>query len=387
MISIPDSTQRRNFLFATISNFFFFCNFSSFFLLPLFIKELGGTEATIGYVMGTFGVTSFGAIPVVAFLIDRYGRRPFMMLGATLMWIASILFLLVHNIGMEIFLLRLLQGAGFATFFTSVSTFIADTLPKEIRSQGLGIFSAFTIASYAVGPSVGEFVVEKVGFDYFFVYASCFSLMAFVLLAFTSKTPYIVSTDKFGVGFFRLVLSKRYRTILFVNLIIAGGLGVMLNFFADYLVMKGYRAAYFFLTYTLTVVFVRLIGGRLPDVYGRKKVALPSLLILGVSLIMIPYISSPQMAVISSLLFSVGYGMLYPAMSSLVVDRAGEDERGKAMGAFNATFSMGINFLAFPFGYIAGLYGYEVMYLTSGFMVLASFVLFAYRERSDSIIS
>ena len=60
----------------------------------------------------------------------------------------------------------------------------------------------------------------------------------------------------------------------------------------------------------------------------------------------------------------------------MVIDKAKSDERGKAMGAFNATYSIGINFLAFPLGLIARDFGYEVMYLITGCLVFLGFLLF-----------
>lgn len=54
------------------------------------------------------------------------------------------------------------------------------------------------------------------------------------------------------------------------------------------------------------------------------------------------------------------------------------------MGAFNATYSLGINFLAFPFGIIARDYGYEGMYLAAGILVFAGFLLYTFFE-SDRV--
>ena len=86
-------------------------------------------------------------------------------------------------------------------------------------------------------------------------------------------------------------------------------------------------------------------------------------------------------AVLISFIFSFGYGSLYPTLSALVIDKAGEDERGKAIGAFNASYSMGINFLAFPFGVIARDYGYEGMYFAAGCLVFTGFLLYTFFER------
>ncbi|MCZ6639551.1 MAG: MFS transporter, partial [Candidatus Dadabacteria bacterium] len=380
MASRFSSPQFKNFTLATAANFFFFCNFSSFFLLPIYIKDLGGNEANIGFIMGSFGITSLGAIPFVAYLVDKYGRRRFMLFGYALMFVATLSYLFISQLSPVFYLLRFVQGVSFAFSFTAASTFVTDYIPSEKRAEGLGIFSAFTIASYAIGPSLGELVIELFGFYSFFIYASFFSLIAFVLTIFTRDGNFIRSSDRYGLGFFRLIASKRYALILVSNLILAGGLGAILNFVATFLRSKGLAAFYFFLTYTIAVTAVRIFGGRISDKLGRKFIASPCLLAVSISLAAMYFVESPLSAVLISLFFSIGYGFLYPTLSALVIDKAGSDERGKAMGAFNASYSLGINFLAFPLGLIARDFGYEIMYFVTGCMVFLGFILFTFFE-------
>ncbi len=380
MISSLTPKQLRNFTLATVANFFFFCNFSSFFLLPLYIESLGGDEAKIGFIMGSFGITSLGAIPFVAYLLDRYGRKKFMLLGAAIMFVASISYSRLSALGDLFYVYRLLQGVGFALFFTSAGTFVSDYVPANRRAQGLGIFGAFTIAAYAIGPSLGEVILLSLGFKVFFIFSSGFSLIALVLVLFTEDGEFELSSDRFGFDFFRLVVSKRYAALLATNLIIAGGLGSILNFVAPYLRSKGIVAFSFFLTYTIVVTSIRILGGRLSDRIGRRAIALPSILVVGISLILMMLVDSVLTAVLISFLFSFGYGLLYPVFSAMVIDKARPDERGKAMGAFNASFSMGINFLAFPLGVIARDYGYDTMYVVTGVVVLCGFVFFMLLE-------
>src|SRR5574341_258603 len=130
MISGLDKTQTKNFTLVVIANFFLFCNFSSFFLLPLFIKKLGGDEANVGFIMGSFGITSLGSIPFVAFLIDKYGRRRFMLLGALIMCFSSLSYLLITRLSPLFYLFRIFQGVGFAFFFTSAGTAASDFIPE-----------------------------------------------------------------------------------------------------------------------------------------------------------------------------------------------------------------------------------------------------------------
>ncbi|HXG30384.1 MAG TPA: MFS transporter [Thermodesulfobacteriota bacterium] len=380
MISGLSGSQAKNFTLITLANFFFFCNFSSFFLLPLFVKGLGGDEANIGFIMGSLGITSLGSIPLVASLIDRYGRRRFMLLGALIMCLSSLGYLFIKELSNLLYLLRVLQGVGFAFFFTSSSTAAADFVPEAKRGQGLGLFGAFTIASYALGPTVGEAVIKHLGFRSFFIYASSFSLIALLLVYLTRDTYFKRADDHYGFGFFRLAFSRKYTVALLSNLILAGGFGSILNFISAYLKPKGLDVFYFFLTYTVTVAAVRVFGGGISDVFGRKRIASPSLFFFSISIGAMVLMDSIYKTVLISFLFSVSYGMLYPTLSALVIDKASPDERGKAMGAFNACFSIGTNILTFGFGVIARDFGFEGMYLASSAFVFAGFLIFTVFE-------
>src|SRR5439155_1508683 len=73
------STRTACFARVTGANFCFFLTFASFFLLPLHVRALGGTERTIGLVMGTSGlaglvsVLAVGALLVAAAVFSAVG--------------------------------------------------------------------------------------------------------------------------------------------------------------------------------------------------------------------------------------------------------------------------------------------------------------------------
>src|SRR5439155_517793 len=72
---MPPSTRTACFARVTAANFCFFLTFASFFLLPLHVRALGGTERTIGVVMGTSGLAGLVSVLAVGALLDRFGRR------------------------------------------------------------------------------------------------------------------------------------------------------------------------------------------------------------------------------------------------------------------------------------------------------------------------
>lgn len=380
MILDLDRNQFKNFSLIITSSFLFFCNFSSFFLLPLFIKSLGGNEKNIGFIMGSFGITSIVSIPLVSYLLDKYGRRRFLLLGSLIMSLSSYGFIFIGDLSPLLYVFRLFQGIGFAFFFTSAATAAVDVIPESRRGQGLGIFGAFLILTYAIGPTIGEFVINKFGFSLFFIITSSFSLVATFFVFLTRDVEFKKSTDPNALRFFYLAFSKRYFVLLLTNIIAASGFGSVLYFISVYLKSKGLDVFYFFVTYTITVAALRILGGRISDVFGRKGVASPSLFLFSLAIASVTLINSVYMIVLVSVLFSIGYGMLYPTLSALVVDKSWPDERGKAMGAYNASFSIGVNFPTFAFGIIAKNRGFVDMYLISALIVFMGFVIFTFFE-------
>ncbi len=280
------------------------------------------------------------------------------------------------------YLLRLLQGVGFACLFTSSGTAIVDVVPVEKRAQGLGIFGACTISSYAVGPTIGEWMINNLGFGAFFPYASSFSLISLVLVSVVREPSFTPSgSSSYGLDFFRLFLLRRYTILLFTNLVMGGGLGSILNFLPAFVKPKGLSISSFFLLYTITIAGVRFLGGKVSDTLGRRKVIIPALFVFSVSIALVGFINSIFVLLSIAVVFGASYGLLYPTLSALVMDRTDPGGRGKATGAFNICFSAGVNFFSFGFGVIARDLGFEAMYLTSAGFVMAGFLLFVFLER------
>src|SRR5213083_1190735 len=154
------STRTACFARVTGANFCFFLTFASFFLLPLHVRALGGTERTIGLVMGTSGLAGLVSVLAVGALLDRFGRR---------------IFLLAGRIGSGIFVLRAVQGLAFAAGFNAASTLAAEFAPEGRRAAALGLFGVSTLATHALAPTLGEQLVRLGGFPALFVAASVFS--------------------------------------------------------------------------------------------------------------------------------------------------------------------------------------------------------------------
>ena len=378
--------EYKDFSLITLGNFFFQCGFTSFFLLPLFVKDLGGDAASIGYVMGIFGIASVSTALVSGFLIDRYGQRIFMLLGSALMFLFSLLYLFVSDINAIMYALRLLQGIAFGLFFTSAATAVSYTIPREIRHSCLTTFGITTIACFSVGPFFGEILIEKFGYNTFFLYASSFQLLAFILCFFSAKSIRGVLTGRIFQGFYKVLFSDKFSVLFLVNLMIAVGLGSLVHFFHVHLYEKGLQMGIFFVIYAVAAILIRLVGGKFSDVIERRKIALPALFMMVASMPIAIFVESYTHLILFSVVFSVGYGFAYPTVNTMVIDRAHAGERGTAVGIFNMAYGTGINSSAIILGLIVRDYGYFGMYLSTALFLVAGCVIFTYKYYITAIM-
>ena len=78
------------FVRVTLANFCFFMTFATFFLLPLQVRALGGSERTVGFVMGMNGIAGLVSVFALGAVLDRWGRLLFLRLGLVVMLLATL---------------------------------------------------------------------------------------------------------------------------------------------------------------------------------------------------------------------------------------------------------------------------------------------------------
>ena len=101
--------------------------------LPLYLVNALGTTTTIsGVLSGLYTIVSCVARPFCGHLVDRMGRRPFIILGMSVFALGCFGFGLVTVAAMLVFF-RLMQGLGFGISATASSTAASDNIPAARR--------------------------------------------------------------------------------------------------------------------------------------------------------------------------------------------------------------------------------------------------------------
>ncbi|MEO6795845.1 MAG: MFS transporter [Candidatus Dormibacter sp.] len=123
-------------------------------VLPLFLRERGGSYTVVGIVVGANLVAQFLGQYPAGWLSDRVGRRPLMVGGLIFAGAAVAAFALPLAIPWLI-ALRFLQGLGAAAFRPGSRAVVADLVPAAERGIAYGWLAGADLSGLIVGPALG----------------------------------------------------------------------------------------------------------------------------------------------------------------------------------------------------------------------------------------
>jgi EmrB/QacA subfamily drug resistance transporter len=129
--------------------------------------DLGASVEALEWTVNAYNLSFAVLLITAAALGDRYGRRNLFALGIGVFTAASVLCALAPGVAWLI-AARAAQGVGAALVMPLGLALLSAAFPPERRGAAIGIFSAVTGVSVALGPLVGGAVVEGLAWEWIF---------------------------------------------------------------------------------------------------------------------------------------------------------------------------------------------------------------------------
>ncbi|REK64082.1 MULTISPECIES: MFS transporter [Cohnella] len=350
--------------------------FTGFYLLlptlPPFIKQMGGNEAEVGLAAGAFMLSAVMIRPIVGGLLDRFGRRPFIVWGLLLFALAMYMYDWIGGIAV-LMGLRILHGMTWAVSTTAVFTAVTDIIPSARRGEGMGWFSTAMTLAMAVGPMLGVWVIQSLSYHALFQFACALSAVA-LLLTYSAKVPFRQQTGERRIEFFEPSVLPVAASVFFLT-IAYGGITTFVPLFADSIQVN---SGTFFLAYAVTLALIRPIAGKLSDRHGESFVIIPGLAVT-ISALLVLSISTGLFGVlVSAVLFGVGFGSAQPALQAATIRLARPDRKGVANASLLTATDLGIGLGAILSGWVSQHTSYQVLFTVGAASVAMSLLLFAF---------
>lgn len=367
-----------------MAHLFFGFSFWPYVLLPVFIQDLGSNLAEVGIIIGAASISGMIIRPWLGHALDRVGRRSCLLAGGLVFLLTHMLYLLIDQIGPLIYLVRLFHGLSMGILFATFFTFAADITPPNRRTEGIAIFGIGGHLSGVLGVPLGEFLIRSGGYPGLFKACAAFTVLFTILSYFLKEPKKTGNFPQFRLGdFFRTGFQRINRVPLIGNGLFALGLISYMVFLKPYTRELGLSVTFFFMAYSLSAILIRLIGGKWPDQFGLKTVLYPSFMSLALGIFLLALWPSSIGLLISGILCGIGHGFVFPILSTLIINRATDNERGRSMALFTLLFDVGFFIGAPLWGYIAEHFGYPAMFYFSATSALIAIGIFVFFEKSE----
>ncbi len=154
--------------------------------LPLYIQTLGVRGAAVPIWAGviSFGLSISMALvaPIWGALADRYGRKPMVVRAMAAGVVTTGLLIVAPNIW-AVLALRILQGI-FTGSVSASQALVASVTPRDKMGLSMGLMQSAVFLGAAVGPFIGGFLDDHLGFHGTFAVGAGMLLVATLLVIF-----------------------------------------------------------------------------------------------------------------------------------------------------------------------------------------------------------
>jgi predicted MFS family arabinose efflux permease len=379
----------KDFILFTISNTFLFSGFHIFLpTLPIYVLNQGGTSTDIGLLSAIF---VFCAILIRFFTdngIRKWGKKYYLYIGCVLCFVAAISYILATSVP-RLLSLRVLHGLGFGIATTLYATIVSDILPDSRRGEGIGYFGLGTTLAMAVAPGLGVWIVDNFSFNNLFIVATISQIIALLCMSLCSipDDRAVNSHNQESSSFINKLIEKRLLFQAFLTVLFGICIGGVLNFIA-LLAKEAHiaNAGYFFLICTLCIFLSRLVTGRIFDKKGPAWVILPGTILFLLGFIVLAQSKSMTSFLTASALYGFGYGTIFPAVQTWMLNLVPASKRSAASATFYNMVDIGNGVGSVALGVLAGKLGYASIYWCSSIIMgifLISYIWFIFNENQD----
>ena len=357
-------------------------------LLPVFspyAASLGVGAVYLGVILSSYSLTNMiGNLPAGP-LIDRFGRRAGIVCGLVVAG-GAVAAYAVARAPWQLLLARIVHGLGGAVLIPAVFAHLGDRSRAGAVGKSMGFAGAWVALAAMVGPALGGIVGGRLGASTLFVLLGLLLLAtapaAWVVLGrqphaasradVTPVTPLVGTEDRTAssgaaiagesasrpashpawqprqAAWRRVAAVVRAPRLAFAYRAVFGltfamsTLAYRLPFTLREAGLRTAHVGIYMSGFALSAMAIFLLPtNRLSDRFGRVRIAQLGAVAVGGALATLGATGSASGAAVAMVSYGVGFGLLFTALSALMVDHSSYGDRGTAFGVFYAVFSLG----------------------------------------------
>ncbi|MGH3647364.1 MAG: MFS transporter [Micromonosporaceae bacterium] len=322
---------------------------------------LAGSNAAVGISFGAFTLSALLLRPWAGRLADRRGRRLVMIAGAAVFGVSVLGYAVAATVPALVGL-RLLTGVGEALFFVGMVAAVGDLAPPARRGEAMSYASLSLYVGLALGPPVGEWLVDSRGYVTTWLVAAGVAGIA-VLLGLRVAETRDPDTAPFGP---RKLIHRATLVPAGLLLTVVWGMAGLLAFTPLYARDLGLPSSGWVLFgFAGIVVLIRLFGARLPDRLGASRATIAALTLATAGLATIGLWRTAGGLIAGTVVLAVGVALATPAIMMLAMEGTPASERGAVSGTLGMSLDLGLGLGPVSLGLVATVTGRGTAFLAA----------------------
>ena len=295
--------------------------------LPLYLDALGAATSMVGIVVGAFAITALLIRPFAGPAFDSFSRKKLLLVAQTVIAASLVGYGLVRSVP-GLFCVRLLHGLGIGCFGPLAMSLVSEFLPVSRLASGISIYALAQSFAQVIGPAVGLWLAEAIGFSNAYFVSAASVVVAMVGVFFVKekpreRPPYRLSLNRM---FAREAVPKAAVLCLF---------SIAFSGVTSYLVLYGYLLGVegmgtYFVVYALCLVATRPLFGKMADRFGASRVLLVGALFFAASYVMLWQTRDFAGFIAVAVVGSAGFGACAPLIQSMALSSVPLERRGAA---------------------------------------------------------
>lgn len=154
--------------------------------IPTIQRNLGAGVSEIQWIIDGYVLAFASLLLTGGILGDRYGRKKTFLAGLAVFTSASLL-CGISDTSTQLIVFRAVQGVGAALLLPGTLSILTVTFPPEERAKAIGLWAGVSGLALALGPTLGGYMVEHIGWESVFFLNVPIGIIAFIVASRTVR--------------------------------------------------------------------------------------------------------------------------------------------------------------------------------------------------------